>query len=231
MANVTPISNALNVAIATHLGDPPTTGATDGETASSDGVDFSATHRNLILQKAYNELAVRLIALYGVQGASAMCEGIRAQQSITFASGGTSINKDYIMQIALLKSDFNEFNLRDLNDLRQDLDPYLDAGYAIEGGKIYAFQRSAGVLSQLTSGTGTLYYIKSDRLDTSTGSALAVNSTSDTSIDATWHNFLIEYSAYRLAEAKSSGEWQEKAVVYKASADLILPPNKVASNG
>lgn len=225
MADSFPISNALNVAISVHLGDP-VSGADNGIAASSDGVDFSATHRNLILQKAYNELAVRLINLYGAQTASIMCEGIRVQQSITFASGGTSINKDYITSIALLKSDNNEFNLRDLNDLKQDLDPYLDAGYAIEGGKLYAFQRSAGTLSQLTSGTGTLYYIKSDRLDVSTGAVIAVNSTSDTQIDGTWHNFLIEYSAYRLAEAKASGEYLEKATIYKQSADNILPTKK-----
>lgn len=303
MANTTPISNALNIALANHLGDTVTTGADDGATAATDGTDFSATHRNLILQQAYKELATRLITKFGAKGAGFACEGLVATQAITFASAGTSVNKDYIVPLDLLQTT-NMFTVRSKAFLTQDKDPYTDYAFAVEASKLYGYIRTSGTLTLQSSGTSTLYYIKEDRLAKGTvlsiaiavagsgyttptvsiaaptsgvtatatatqsggiitaitvtnggngyasapavtisdgagpginatatatidgvpGSAVVVNSLPDTTIDPMWFNFIIEYSAYRLAMIKASGEWIEKAPIYKASADQILAP-------
>ena len=221
MADTYPVSNAINVDLANKLQDP-VSGADNGAKAEADGSVFTATQRNLALADAYNQLAVRLVDKYG-KDAGLVCEGIVATQAVTFASAGTTINLDYVHPIALLKSDNAEFALYPLNSLKQDRDPYLDQGYALEGGKLYAYQRSAGTLTQLTSGTGTFYYIKSDRRSTSTGAPLAVNATSDTTIDQTWLIWCKEYAAWWLAMNKGAGEWVARAEVFSQQVELKLP--------
>ena len=222
MADTTPISNAMNIALAIKLGDPAATGADNGVTASTDATDFSAAQRNQALSFAYNELANRLIKIYG-KDAGKVCEGLVATQAITFSASGVALNKDYVATLTLLKSDNSEFGYTSLKALKQDLDPYLDAGYTIENALIYAYQRTAGTLTILSSGTGTLYYIKSDRKSTTTAADVAVNTSPDTTIDVTWHNFLIDYGAYWLCLNKASGEFIEKAPIYLAQADARLP--------
>lgn len=302
MADSTPLSNFLNIALSIKLGDPPTTGGDNGITASTDATDFSATQRNDALAFAYNELANRLIKLYG-KDAGKMCGGLVATQTVIFSSSGTTVNKDYISPLSLLDvTTEQEFEYMALKGLIQDLNPYVDAGYAVEAGKLYAYIRGASqtvadiqitaggtgytsaptvgftggggtgaaatatitadavtsiIITNVGSGytstptvtftggvgsgaaataivgdgslivrhsnSGTLYYIKSDRKNVTTGANVAVNSTSDTSIDTTWHPFLIDYAAAWLAQNKSSGEWLEKAPIYLSQAESKFP--------
>lgn len=222
MANTTPIANAQNIDLANSLNDIPVAGGDDGVTASTSGTVFSASQRNLALSDAYNQLAVRLVGKYG-KDAGMICEGIVTTQTVTFASAGTTINLDYVSPITLLKSDNAEFALFPLNDLKQDRDPYLDAGYALEGGKLYAYQRSSGTLSQLTSGTGTFYYIKADRRSTTTGAPIAVNTAPDTTIDQTWLNWCIDWAALWLCRRKGAGRWKERIPEYTQLVEDKLP--------
>jgi hypothetical protein len=222
MADTTPISNALNIRLGQKLGDPPTAGVDNGATAAVNGVDFTATQRNLALNQAYNELAVRLLATHG-ELAAVMCEGLVATQAVTFAAAGVTINKDYIRYLRLVGSTSLQFVLKSKAFLDNDQDPYIDRAYALEGGKLYAYIRSAGTLTLQSSGTGTFYYIKSDRKSTSTGADVAVNTAPDTTIDQNWLEWCMEYGAWWLAVNKGSDRWLTLANLFSAQVESKLP--------
>lgn len=211
MADTTPISNSLNIRISHVLEDILTVGADNGVTASTNGNAFTASMRNEKLTEACGYLAQALLNKLGPKGVEAACEGLVATQSITLASAGTSINKDYIAPIRLIKSTGLIYHQGIKSHFDSDIEPLLDYGFAIEGNKVYAYERSAGVLSAINSGTATLYYIKHDRMNTSSGVTVVVNTAPDTTIDSQFHEFLISYAAARLAQDKGAGEWAVKA--------------------
>lgn len=299
MANTTPISNALNIRLAQKLSDMPTVGGNDGDTAATDGTEFTDTQRNLALNQAYTELALRLINKYGAEAAS-ICEGLVATQSIYFISAGVTVNKDYVMPLDLL-SDTDLFLKRSKAFLDQDKDTYIDRAYAIEAGKIYVYTRAAsgtvgdiiitaggtgygaapavtltappsggtqatatctisggivvtititnvgagyvsaptvsfasgaatatatlgtGILLLRDSNSGTFYYIKADRHDTATAGDVAVNIAPDTTIDAQWLEWCMEYAAWWLAINKGAEPWLSLAAGFMAQVEAKLP--------
>ncbi len=222
MADTTPIINAVNVDLANKLNDP-VNNADNGVAVATDGSVFLAVQRNLALCDAMNQLAVRLIGNYGVDGAASKCEGLVATQSITFSSSGTSINKDYIAPLRLVGSATPEFLFRPKATLDLDLDIRIDRAYTIEGGLLYGYIRSAGTLTKQSSGTATFYYIKSDRKSTSTGAPVAYNTAPDTTIDQQWLIWVKEYASWWLAVNKGSGEWVAKAKNFETQMELKLP--------
>lgn len=227
MADVTPRSNQLNVNLAQMLSDA-VTGSDNGVKSSADGSVFTSAQRNAKLSEGFTWVVNKIVQVVGLMEARTLLGDSLTTQAITFASGGTTVNADYLFPVALLKSDNNEFNLFPRKNLAQDLDPYLDAGYAIEGFKLYAYQRAAGTLSQLTSGTGTFYYLKADRKDTTTGSDIAANTVPDTTMDFKFLDAVMYYAASRLADDKGAGEWEVKAQKALAQALGLVGGEKIA---
>lgn len=225
MADTTPKSNALNIALAIKLGDPPTTGADNGATASADGADFSSVQRNQALGFAYTSLAKRLIEIYGVPGVEYQCQGLITTQSCNF-TGTITLNADCILPLRLVKSDGTTFKQLTKAELVSDDFYYINNAFTVEGGTLTAYSRSAGTLSALSTGTATLYYIKSDRKSTTSSADIAVNTSPDATVDVTWFNYLIDYAAYWLAMNKASGEWTEKAPTYLAQAESYFPKSE-----
>lgn len=226
MTNNTPISNSLNIRISHILEDILTVGGDDGVTAATNGNAFTAKMRNEKLTEACGYLGQALFAAFGAYGAIKACEGLMATQSVTFYSSGVALNKDFIAPVRLVKSDGSVYKYGLKNEWDADDQFFLNNTYAIEGNKIYAYERSAGTLTLLNSGTGTFYYVKHDRMDTSTGTTVVVNTTPDTTINAQWHEFLIAYAAARLAQDKGAGEWTEKVQTLMSQAMALIPKSQ-----
>lgn len=222
MADTTPISNYLNIRISHILEDILTVGADNGVTATTNGNAFTASMRNEKLTEALGYLAKALINKFGSQGVEAQAEGLVATQSVTLASAGTTVNKDFIAPIRLIKSTGLIYHQGIKSHFDSDIEPLLDYGFAIEGNKVYAYERSAGTLSAINSGTATLYYIKNDRVNTSTGAVVATNTAPDTTVDPQWNEFVVMYAAARLATDKGAGEWQIKAETFMKTALGLL---------
>lgn len=219
MANNTPTSNQLNINLGKLLNDSPTVGGDDGVTASTDGSIVTASQRNSKLIEGFTWVINQIVQLIGMDKARLLLGNSVTTQSITFAVSVVASNKDYLYPVALLDSNNNEFNLHPLKNLKQDLDPFLDAGYAIEGGFIYPYKRTSGTLALVTTGTGLLYYLKADRKVVSTGADVAVNTAPDTTMDYKFLNAAMYYAASRLASEKGSAEWEIKAS--KALAEAL----------
>ena len=205
------------------LEDILTVGADDGVTAATNGNAFTAAMRNERLTEALGYLAKTLVNKVGSQGTEAQAEGLVASQSVTLASAGTTLNKDFVAPIRLIKSTGLIYHQGIKSHFDSDIEPLLDYGFAVEGNKVYAYERTAGTLAAVNSGTATLYYIKNDRVNTSTGAAVVVNTTPDTTIDPQWQEFVVMYAAARLAEDKGAGEWQVKANKFMEVALRMLP--------
>lgn len=108
-------------------------------------------------------------------------------------------------------------------DLEADVDAYLTNAYTIEGGKVFAYTRTDGVMTISDTGAGTLYYLKSDRVDEDTGLDLVQNTGTDTTLDLRWYDWVIRYAAFRACADKGSDEWLSKANVFKQQVNNTLP--------
>jgi hypothetical protein len=105
----------------------------------------------------------------------------------------------------------------------QDTEPIVNNGYSVETGKLYAYKREDDILSVLDTGQGTLYYLKSDRVDVDTGLDLVQNTGTDTTLDLRWYDWVIRYAAFRACADKGSDEWLAKAQVFKQQVNNTLP--------
>jgi hypothetical protein len=138
-----------------------------------------------------------------------------------------TLNKDYMFPLSLYRaSTADSFNLTKRISLDDDFMPSLTNFYVIEGGKIYAYVRAAGVLAVLSSGSGTFFYLKADRVD-SNGVDVATNTLPDITIDRWVIDACVLYAAGRACMDKSiidaSPEWMEKGNRFMAAAMEKLP--------
>ena len=224
----------MNVRLANLL-DDAVTGSDNGIAAATDGMWCTSTKRNQYLNEA-----MRYVVLYLFNQAEtnedigeALAAGSKKTQAITFSGSGVALNADYLYHAALIDSNKQEYKfVRIKSNLDQDLDPYLDAAYTIEGSttttapKLYAYLRVAGVMTLQSSGTATLYYLFADRLD-SNGVDIAVNTTPDAVIDLRYFDAIVLYAAGRAAFDKSiidsDPTWADKGNRYMAQASTLLP--------
>lgn len=165
MADTVSTHNQLTVNLANVL-DDPLAGADNGIKAAAGGLSFSAAILNQSLAEAYRWLATQLVTKYGVEKATKLCEGIIDTQPLTFATGGTTLNKNYLAPFRMVNSSLPVFVLMSRSDLALDLDPVVSKGYALDNNRLYGYVRTTGTLSIQSSGAGTFYYIKADRVVT-----------------------------------------------------------------
>lgn len=222
--------NAVNLAI---LLDDPTTGADNGIKAAADGKWLSGARKNYYLHEAYRWVGDELVRRLGIERASGLSTGLIKRQAITFASAGVAVNKDYLYSVRLVKSNMPQFVLGFKADFDLDIDRRIERAYSIEADgsspqvySLFAYERSSGTLSLLNSGTGTLYYLKAERID-SNGADVVPNTTPDITIDRRWHDVCVLYAAGRACWDKSimdnSPEWELKGNKFKAQAMDMLP--------
>lgn len=194
MADTTPLTNQLNVNISRRLNDA-TTGADNGIKASADGTQFTAALRNQYINTALRWVVSELIRRGGVAWAYQRAKGAKTTQSVTFAANGTAINPDFIAAFKLidsLKAVYDEYESK--ADLDTTLDPFLTNGFVIDNGLLlFAYNTVSGPLAQVTSGTGTLYYLRADR-KTSTGVDVLVNTAPDTTIEQYYFDAVEDYA-------------------------------------
>ena len=109
-----------------------------------------------------------------------------------------------------------------------DGDIRINRAYAIEGEKIYGYIRASGTLTQQSSGTAKLYYVKADRRNTSSTADIAVNVAPDTTVDTQWLDACMLYAVWRLAMDKGAGQWVIIANSVKSEIEHKFPQLKVA---
>lgn len=231
MPNTTPISNQLNLNLAGVLDDGITSTGDNGIDANTDGAIFSASKRNQYLAEAYRWLVDEIVARVGMDEAAMLLPGLVITQTFTWSNTGTVINKDYMYPVAVLNGAGTQvFNPRPTRAyLAVDTDPNLDAAYTMDaktgagGIFIFGYQRSAGVLNFLNSTTASLFYFGAPRVDSTTGSNVAVNTTPDVQIDPRWYDACTMYAAFRAAQDKGEQEWNTKGQVWLNAAVSKLP--------
>jgi len=220
-----PIHNALTIRLANLLSDALTIGADNGITVSTDdpGAAFSAAVKNDRLNEGYRWVCNELLTRLGKDMMYRRGQGFLANQVIAFSAGGTLLNKDYISVFSFIKSDGTSYMFGSKAGFDSDNQFFINNGYAIEGGKIYVYGRSGGVLSLLNSGTGTLYYFKADRVNVTSGADYGVNTAPDTIVDQQWLDACMLYAAWRLAKDQGAAEWVLKAQQFLEQAVSKLP--------
>jgi hypothetical protein len=204
MSDDTPLANQMSINLALFL-DDAVQGLDNGLAARCDGQVFSWRKRGTYLNEGARWIVTELVNRFGVRKVSdTVCRGAVKFQPITFVVGGVALNGDF-MYSSILLSGTTVFKETTYLSLVNDLDSHLDAGFAIQGGKIYTYKRTAGVWGEVTSGTGTLFYLGADRVD-STGADVLINSTPDFQIEKTWHDAITLYAAGRAWLDKSNVE-------------------------
>lgn len=227
MADNIPVHNRISVRVRNLIEDI-VTGSDNGTIASTDGKIFSANVLNQRINEAYAWVVDQLVQLLSLDVAKYSLADSITQQAVAIASGGVSVNKDYLYATEFLVSQQPYEQILKTN-LDADYDKYLDFAFAVYGQKIYVYARSGGNLNVQNSGNGVLHYLKADRLD-STGADVAPNTTPDTTINNRWVQCVTLYAAYRLCQDKAAAEWQEKAKIFFEQAMSYLPrPAQVQS--
>lgn len=223
MADTTPVSNNLVIRLANMLDDALLIGGDNGITASTDGLVFTATVKNQRLNEGYRWLCNELLARLSKDDVYRRAQGLIATQAITFASAGVTVNMDYISLFRLVDSAGVPYQFGSKADFDSDKQFFINNAYSVESGKIYAYTRTAGVLTLLDAGTATFYYFKADRIVPTTGVDVDVNTAPDTTLDQQWLDPVMLYAAWRLAKDKSSAEWIDKAAQFLEQAYSKLP--------
>ena len=140
MADTVPVHNRMSVDLANVLGDP-VSGGDNGIKAAADGKITTADIRNRRLHEAYAWIAEELSKKVGMNEAKFQIEGLIKTQAISFSSSGVALNKNYLLPIVLSSS--SVFQRRSKEELDRNTDIRLSYGYAIEGGKLYAYGKNA----------------------------------------------------------------------------------------
>jgi hypothetical protein len=224
--NNTPIINKMTIELRILL-DDIVSGSDDGVKAETNGKDFTASKINQYLLESMKELVKRLVNTYDIDMTADLAPGLIKTQTITLSLSGTDVNKDFMYATGLLVNS-DSFKLESRIKFQQDSEPIIIRGYAIDAGKLYAYVRedvgtpAVYTLNLQESGTATLYYLKADRVNTSTGKDLDINSGTDTTLDMRWRNWVLRYAAQRACEDKGSEEWLVKSQIFKKSADEVL---------
>jgi hypothetical protein len=169
----------IHMKLARKLFDPVATSATNG-------VKVTALLRTDYLNRANSFIQTTLLASikngdYSVIGQ--WLAGLVKVQTPTWASGGTTVATDYVHWISCVHSG-TRLLWRDPSrklELDNAFNPSDKNCFTIFGGKIYAYYNAA----QLTTGTGSLYYLFNDT--GATGAAIL--------LDPVWHETLIDLAA------------------------------------
>ena len=232
MADTTPVQNLNSVNLSLLL-DDAVTGGDNGIAAAADGEPFTATKRNAYLHQAYRWLVQKLVESFGITRASDLLPGFVATQDVTFSASGVTLNKNYMFPLRLYKASAGGgFMLSKRSSLTDDdFSPFISNFYVIEAGKLYAYQRTSGTLAILAAGTGTLFYLKADRKDVTTGAEVASNTAPDTTVDGWAIDASVYYAAGAACLDKSiidnDPEWASKGNRFMAMAMEKLPKTKL----
>ena len=197
MPDVNPKDNQNNISLSLKLEDP-VYDADNGIAAALDGKIYTSVKRNHYLIEAYRWIANAITEKFGVEMAAEKLSGLVATQSFTMSSSGTTINQDVLHPFRVTTSGSIIYFRDKKAALDFDVKKFALRGFAIEGDKVYVYLRTAGTLTLQNSGTATLYYIKSDRIDYSSGSEVAVNTAPDITLNA-WANDACTYYAAGVA--------------------------------
>lgn len=228
MADTTPLINQINVNMAIRM-DDAVTGGDNGIKAAADGLHVTSEKRNYYTNNALLWLARQLIARYGPTGVGVVCQGLIGSATVTLGSTGVAIPKNFLAPIHLLKSGV-VYKPLSKADIESDQFYQYNTVYAIEGNTLYAYVRTNGTLGTAT-GTGTLYYVKQDRKDATTGAEAGANTAPDTTVDASYHEALTAYACALACFDKSmlgddeAERWQTKGNKFMAEALSLLPGN------
>lgn len=227
MSNDTPQVNQISVNVARRL-DDAVAGGDNGAKAIADGAIWTGALRNQYVNNALRAIANELFNRFGTQWVALYGHGFKGNQSLTFSASGTAVNGDFMYPIKLMDAT-SEFAFREsLAQLQEDLDPFVDKVYVIEGNLIYGYTRIAGVLTILdTPSTGTFFYIKADRKDTTTGTDVDPNTAPDTTVGQQFFEAVEFYACglawYDKGVSDNDQEMQAKGLSYQALAMSKLP--------
>jgi len=196
MPDTTPVANQININLSLLLEDA-VYDADNGLAAALDGVIYTGVKRNKYVAEAERELVLTLTNRLGYEKATEALQGAMVSTTITTSSSGASVPKNFICPSKLTFSNIDAQYVLTKSKLDQDLDPYLNYGYTISGGKIYFYKRVAGVMTISDAESATFLYFGVQRTDSTTGSDVSVNTAPDIAIDARWNDFLTLYAAAR----------------------------------
>lgn len=235
MADTVPVHNQMSVNLSL-LCDDAVTGGDNGIAAAADGSWLTAAKRNVYLHSAYRWLVNVLVDSYGIAGAADVIPGFVANQTMVLSATGLAINKNYMYPLRLYKSASpapgGAFMLSKRASLDDDFMPFVNVFYAIEAGLLYAYQRDAStqVLNALDTVAAKLFYLKSDRVDATTGTEVAINTAPDTTLDKWATDACLYYAAGRACFDKSvidnDPAWADKGNRFFAAATAMIPKQK-----
>lgn len=165
MADTTPIANQINVDVSRRIDDAVAhTGDDNGQAAARDGIIVSAVLRNQYVNQAARAIATELISRFGAEGAAELADGVTSKFVFTMSSIGVQRPSDFLKAFRLTNAVGTNFVYGNKADWDNDYHPAVKNAYAIEGGRIYVYIRTADVLTLQSSGTATLYYVKAERI-------------------------------------------------------------------
>ena len=178
-----PNFDSLHLYLSRKLQDPVTLAATDGG-------PYSSAMRTDYLNRANNFIQM-VVQQAGRDYVNRYLVGLVSTQAVVWAAAGTALASDYRQHLSCqyTPATGNPVLLRFVGPslkivLDNDQNRNYDAAYTILGGKIYGYYN----FSQLATGSGTLYYMKSD-VRASNGDTL------DISIDPLWYDTVVDIAA------------------------------------
>ena len=180
-----PLYDSLHLKLSRKLTDPVSV-------ATADGGEVSSALRTDYLNRA-NRFIQMLLWTSKPDQIETYLQGLIGTAPVTFSASGVALPADYSYYLSLQanspvrKLKWFEPSRRtelDMATTPSANNPYYSNCFTIMGNLIYAYQQG----TILSSGSGTLYYIKNDQ-------RLAANDTLDISIDPIWHETLIDLAA------------------------------------
>lgn len=199
---MTPITNYLSGQLAVLLSDP-VGGDDDTVKAHTDGSVFPALTRNRYICSAFRDVVNTLVNTYGIDRSAALLQGLTKSKTFDFGSV-PDVPGDFMVPHSLLVGT-QEYNyITHHSELIQDLDPWLGAGYTIDGGKVYAYARTNGTWAQLTTGSGQFDYVAAGRVDSLTGLDQPPDVGDDVGIEPKLYNAVLYFAASRACMDKAS---------------------------
>jgi len=178
-----PNFDSLHLYLSRKLQDPVSAAGTDGG-------PFSSAMRTDYLNRANNFIQLAVLNA-GLEAVNRFIPSLVSTQAIVWASAGTTLATDYKKNLSCqyTPTTGNPVLLKYVGPswkivLDNDQNRNYDAAYTILDGKIYGYYN----FSQLATGNGTLYYLKSDNRASSGDSE-------DISIDELWWDTLVDLAA------------------------------------
>lgn len=189
-----PNFNELHARLSRQVEDPVAAAS-----AATDGGILSSAVRSDYLNRATREFLQNAYLILGVAKMRKLFQTVLTTQAIgTFDSAGTTLTNYIELPIDLVKTgDTSKFvywpNKSELDNYEN---PHVNNAYAIEGGKLYAYQDG----TVLSSGAGTFYHISYIDL-------VADDSSNDTLIPSIFYDTVVDYAvSYYLAETGKTDE-------------------------